>query len=565
MPAITTPNEEGKAEDNYPRITKETLRKICKEKKLYLTPHLNDVLYLHFRGFAKIENLEEYTGLKCLWLESNGIDQIENLTYQTELRCLYLQQNIVKNIENLQDLQLLDTLNVSNNLIQKIENIGMLPKLNTLQIAQNKLTTAEDLKELVHCQHLSVVDLSYNKIDDPGVIDVFAEMSNLHVLNLMGNPVIKKIKNYRKNMIIKIKNLRYLDDRPVFPRERACAEAWAEGGVEAERAERERWINKERQRITDSFNCLAKIRDEAEKRKSEKEKEDEENELEEAVSSDSESEEENATQAGISVECDDTRSTPHSTLEEKSNTPAAIDTQSGNQDLDEMETISVRPRDTSGSIFGGGPRRHAPTHDSLFTDMLTATEQPRETSRERVLITEINDEEIETIKLSTDKKEEKFNHDDDDEENLPPLEDIDVSDPLFVQRFHNVTQKKPLIQEIDEPQEIKRPNKPMIQVLDDDNEFLKAKDCKGVVLEESVDRTAHDLNTAVLHNQGLTQNSNIQEISENIPDEKESSAHACTLEELSKLAETVGSTINRQPINIEKEKRAFQRKMDFLD
>ncbi|KAF6770127.1 Dynein assembly factor 1 axonemal [Paragonimus kellicotti] len=33
-----------------PRITKEFLRKHCAKHKLYQTPHLNDILYLHFNG-----------------------------------------------------------------------------------------------------------------------------------------------------------------------------------------------------------------------------------------------------------------------------------------------------------------------------------------------------------------------------------------------------------------------------------------------------------------------------------------------------------------------------------
>uniref|UniRef100_A0A8I5SXE1 Dynein axonemal assembly factor 1 n=1 Tax=Pongo abelii TaxID=9601 RepID=A0A8I5SXE1_PONAB len=258
-------------EDRGPRMTKSSLQNLCKQHKLYITPALNDTLYLHFKGFDRIENLEEYTGLRCLWLQSNGIQKIENLEAQTELRCLFLQMNLLHKIENLEPLQKLDALNLSNNYIKTIENLSCLPVLNTLQMAHNHLETVEDIQHLQECLRLCVLDLSHNKLSDPEILSILESMPDLRVLNLMGNPVIRHIPNYRRTVTVRLKHLTYLDDRPVFPKDRACAEAWARGGYAAEKEERQQWESRERKKVTDSIEALAVIKRRAEERKGQRE------------------------------------------------------------------------------------------------------------------------------------------------------------------------------------------------------------------------------------------------------------------------------------------------------
>ena len=50
--------------DTLPVMSKSELQKVALEHDGYATPYLNDTLYLHFKGYRRIENLEEYTGLK---------------------------------------------------------------------------------------------------------------------------------------------------------------------------------------------------------------------------------------------------------------------------------------------------------------------------------------------------------------------------------------------------------------------------------------------------------------------------------------------------------------------
>jgi hypothetical protein len=240
------------------KMTKKVILEQCKRNKLYSTPALNDVLYLHFQGFTQIENLDEYSGLKCLWLESNAISKIEGLNYQPKLKSLYLQNNLISKIENLDVCRELDTLVLSHNYVKKLENCcsKVLPHLNTLNISHNLLKDIDGLEILTRCLNISVLDISFNKIEDVMIVKVLSDMPSLHVLTMTGNPVVNNIPNYRKTMILECENLTYLDSRPVFPRDRACAEAWKKGGYSAEKREHEQWNREERRKIRRSVSSL---------------------------------------------------------------------------------------------------------------------------------------------------------------------------------------------------------------------------------------------------------------------------------------------------------------------
>lgn len=243
-------------------MSRQALKDICKQHDLYRTPSLNDKLYCNFKGFRRISPaLGDYTGLRALFLEGNALDSMEGIPELKELRCLYLQQNIIAEVTGLDALDNLDTLNLANNLITHLDNLSCCKNLRTLLVNHNLLSGVDSIQHVAKCVALQTLDLQHNKIEDPGVLDALQAIPDLRCLYLKGNPVVAKIKNYRKTVVSRISSLVYLDDRPVFEKERRTSEAWAKGGLEAEREERNRIRDEEAEKDRRNFEYMKKIRE----------------------------------------------------------------------------------------------------------------------------------------------------------------------------------------------------------------------------------------------------------------------------------------------------------------
>ena len=221
-----------------PEMTLDEIRQSCRENNGYETPELNDKLYLHFRGFKKIENLESFTGCKALWLDSNGFEHIEGLDKLTELRCLYLAKNLIADIRGLDCLRNLVTLDLSNNRLTKIDGLSCCPLLETVNVSRNALATPESIVHFQQCPEIKNIDLTNNRLE---ILEEFfqclAGIPSLVTLSLNGNE-FTKVSMFRKRMLHTMPKLCYLD-RPVEELERLAADAYFSGGPEAEKAARD--------------------------------------------------------------------------------------------------------------------------------------------------------------------------------------------------------------------------------------------------------------------------------------------------------------------------------------
>lgn len=286
-------------------MTKDALVQVCKANKGYAAPHLNDQIYLHCKGYMKIENLEPYTELKVLWLEQNSIADLSGLAAQQKLVSLFIQNNALITLQKMDaPLKNLRILNISHNYLTSLKGISTLcPLLETLQVSHNHIASLQACEELWDLREtLTSIDLSFNEIEqykftseaegasngekiesslpitsddlivengESSLLSFFKDhLPNVSVIYLQGNGIVRSVKNYRRSMILGLPALTYLDQRPVFAEERRVVEAWGIGGEKAEAAERQAIREEKRQHLescvkilTDKMESSREVRD----------------------------------------------------------------------------------------------------------------------------------------------------------------------------------------------------------------------------------------------------------------------------------------------------------------
>lgn len=243
-------NSDNDFDDEMP-MTKKAIVDTCMKHGLYVVPELNDVLYLHYKGFSKINELDEYVNVKTLWLNNNSITTISGLSTLVNLSTLYLQDNLIDTIEGLDGLSSLETLILSNNYISTISGLSNLKNLTSIELDHNQIRNFRSLEGLTECPSLENVNISHNKIvlennNEDLLFDILKKLPNLKVLRMEGNPFVRNMTNYRRRIINILPELRFLDENPVTDHDRRLAAAWKVGGKEAEIQERYK-INDEKE------------------------------------------------------------------------------------------------------------------------------------------------------------------------------------------------------------------------------------------------------------------------------------------------------------------------------
>mmetsp|Transcript_14354 Transcript_14354/g.17391 ORF Transcript_14354/g.17391 Transcript_14354/m.17391 type:complete len:754 (+) Transcript_14354:425-2686(+) len=95
--------------------------------------------------------------------------------------------------------------------LQDLEGVGALDALQELYASYNDIS---DLSPLASCEHLTVLDMEGNRIENFDSIAYIGMCRKLNTVTLANNPVTSQA-SYRRHLLSHVPSLEYLDDEPV--------------------------------------------------------------------------------------------------------------------------------------------------------------------------------------------------------------------------------------------------------------------------------------------------------------------------------------------------------------
>jgi hypothetical protein len=271
------------------------------------------VLWLEQNALSELSGLEaQQEALVSLFLQNNFIRSLTSLTATLNgLRVLNVSHNYLTSLRGIaKACPSLETLQASHNQLTSLEECEELwqlaGSLTSVDLSFNHIetykasreasaastlapasspsspTVADDDVRIIHAANdVSVVELTTAPEpiastktapapplrtrcsgEDPlALAHFFQQLPLVSVVYMQGNGLSHRLRSYRRNMILHLPALTYLDERPVFPEERRVVEAWGRGGEEMETAERAAIREEKRAHLTQCVKVLTEQRD----------------------------------------------------------------------------------------------------------------------------------------------------------------------------------------------------------------------------------------------------------------------------------------------------------------
>uniref|UniRef100_A0A8C2F4X0 Leucine rich repeat containing 9 n=1 Tax=Cyprinus carpio TaxID=7962 RepID=A0A8C2F4X0_CYPCA len=182
---------------------------------------------------TRLSNLERLVNLRWASFDNNELTRIEGLEHCTLLEELSLNNNSISRLEGLCAMHRLTRLSINSNHLQCLDGnvLDQLPNLHFLSVENNIISSLHGLQ-----RSRSLFELYVGNNDISTTRDIYhlKALSSLIILDLYGNPLVKKLENYRIYMVFHLPSLKALDGVAVETCESETAKDVFEGRLNAD-------------------------------------------------------------------------------------------------------------------------------------------------------------------------------------------------------------------------------------------------------------------------------------------------------------------------------------------